>query len=349
MGYFRKNIDMMSGYVPGEQPNFSVVKLNTNENPYPPSPRVFEKMKSLTGEQLRCYPSPSSEQLRKTIAKFFGLNCDNVIVGNGSDDILTIIMRSFVGEQEGCAFFYPSYSLYKTLAQIQGAKEISYPLGIDFSYPSDLPKEFKGAKVLFITRPNAPTGNSCCKDWVRKVARNFGGILVIDEAYADFADDNCLEMVKQFDNVVVTRTLSKSYSLAGLRVGFALAPKNLISGMIKVRDSYNVNSFSQMVAQEALQDQKYFSQCVAKIKQSRQALSKKLAVLGFRALSSQANFLLICPPEPFSAESIFYELKKRNIYVRYFCEPNINQYFRVTIATERENSLLLQALEEIIR
>ena len=255
MTYFRKNIEDMQGYTPGEQPKEkSLIKLNTNENPYPPSPNVLECLKSIDYDKLRLYPDPLSDELRDAITKQYNLKKDNILLGNGSDDILTIAVRSFVGGKKEIGCLEPTYSLYPVLAKIQNAKIVEIPLTEEdnFSFPDELLnknsrlfKSITNAKLFFIARPNAPTGTAFKIEKIEKFCSIFTGIVFIDEAYADFAKDDCLSLVKKYPNIIIGRTLSKSYSLAGIRLGWAIAHKTIIEGMTKVKDSYNVNYITQ--------------------------------------------------------------------------------------------------------
>ncbi|MCF7791668.1 MAG: histidinol-phosphate transaminase [Victivallales bacterium] len=356
MSYFRKNIEKMEGYTPGEQPALnSIIKLNTNENPYPPSPGIYDALKKIDPAVLRLYPNPSSDLLRNKIAGKFDVITDNVLVGNGSDDILTIAVRSFLSENEKAACFTPSYSLYPVLAQIQNTEIVKIPLeGKDFSFPaelvdktSDLYKSINTAKIFFITRPNAPTGTNIKLEYLDKFCTIFKGIVFIDEAYADFSDNNALPLLKKHDNIIISRTFSKSYSLAGIRVGWAMASKYIINGMMKVKDSYNVNTVSQYLASEALDDTEYLKENLAKIIGTRKKLSDKLRNYGFKVLDSRSNFIFASPPDG-NAEKLFKYLRSNNIIVRYFPGERTGKYIRITIGTDREIDILLKTITKYI-
>ena len=345
--YFRKDIDAMSGYVPGAQPKIAnIIKLNTNENAYAPSPKVFEILKNFDAASLRKYPDPVSLELRKVIAKLHenGFSENNVIVGNGSDDILTMIFRSFSSNELPFSCVNPTYSLYHELAEIQGAKCIKVALNKEnsFAFPQvdQLLEEIKDANFFILPRPNAPTGNSFSLDKMRKICKNFDGIVVFDEAYADFAEDNCIELVNEFDNCIVTRTLSKSYSLAGIRLGYAIANETIIQGMNKVRDSYNIDAVTQAVAIAALKDQEYFTKNVEKIKASRARLAEELTKIGFKVLPSQTNFLFVMPPDQ-DGERYFNLLMENAIVTRYFKGDMTKEFVRISIGSETEIEQLL--------
>ena len=342
--YFRENIDRMDGYTPGEQPkDMRYIKLNTNENPYPPSPAVAKALKSFSSERLRLYPAPLACELRKTVADIFRLKPENIIVGNGSDDILTITTRAFVGEKDSLACFDPSYSLYPVLAELQDCTRIKIPLKFDgdFSIPANTLEKAETAKLFYIARPNAPTGTLFPIEEIRKICRNFKGIVFVDEAYADFADDNCVGLLSEFANIIIGRTLSKSYALAGLRLGYALASAKIIEGMMKVKDSYNVGTLVQVIATAALKDRKYFNGTKRKICRTREYLADSLRKKGFKVCASQSNFVFAAPPDN-DGEGLYKRLKKNGILVRYFKGPITGRYVRITVGTDGEIKTLLK-------
>jgi histidinol-phosphate aminotransferase len=339
-GLFRKNIAAMHGYVPGEQPrDRQYVKLNTNENPYPPSPAVGEVVNAFDWAWLNRYPDPLADDARDAAAGVMGVERDWILTGNGSDDILTIVTRAFVGEGDDLAYFEPSYSLYPVLADIQGANHRVVVLTGDFEMPDDTPAQIEGSRLLFIARPNAPTGNSFPLARVDELCAAFGGVVVIDEAYADFGDDSCVELVKRHDNVVVSRTVSKGYSLAGVRFGWACAPPHLIAGLMAVKDSYNVNALTQAVAVAALADQTHVQANVDRITATRGRVAAALAGGGFEVLASAANFLFVKPP--IAADQFMAELREAGVLVRHFGGVRTRDYVRITIGTDAEMDVLL--------
>ncbi len=345
--YFRPAIDAMDGYTPGEQPKvMDLLKLNTNENPYPPCPGVAELLKNVDAERLRLYPDPTADKLRDTIAEAYGYKRENIIVSNGSDDMLTIAFRAFTDARRPAAFLDPTYSLYPVLADLQGCEYIQISLKDDFSINDDLLEKAAPANMLIITRPNAPTGNCIPIDKMRKICSEFDGIVLIDEAYADFSADNCIDFVNDFPNVIVSRTVSKSYSLAGLRLGFAIAAPQLIAGMMKVKDSYNVNMLTQLLAEAAVKDQEYLNETSNKIKASRKKLSSELEGLGFEVVDSQSNFLFASPPDG-NGKKIFNALRQENIIVRYFPGEKTGKYIRITIGTEKQLQRLVDFLKKL--
>ena len=343
----RADIRGMQGYAPGEQPrDGTVVKLNTNENPYPPSPHVLAAWSKAVGQGLRLYPDPVALELRTTAAALFGLRPEQVIAGNGSDDLLTIGVRTFVDQGDDLAYVEPSYSLYPILARIQGANPRPLRLEPDFQLPRELPGDLARSKLLFVARPNAPTGTSFPLSRMERLCREFRGVVWIDEAYADFADDHCLDLVGRFDNLVVSRTLSKSYSLAGLRVGLAFAQCGLVAQMLKVKDSYNLSWPAQHLATAALRDQAGMLRNAQRIRATRERVVAALEQSGFRTLPSQTNFIFTEPPLP--ARVYLGELRKRQILVRYFPGERTDKFVRITIGTEDEMERLLAATAEIL-
>ena len=347
ISYFRSEIDAMTGYVPGEQPRGGkIIKLNTNESPYAPSPMVKKALEEFDYERLRLYPDPLFTELKQEIASQFGLAPENVIAGNGSDDILTITARCFSSKEKPLASFEPSYSLYPTLAGLQGSPYISVPLDENFDVPSDVLEQVKKANCFMIARPNAPTGNLYPKKVMEKICEGFRGIVFIDEAYGDFAEDTCVDLVKKYANVIVSRTFSKSRCLAGLRFGYALAHEKIIEGMVKMKDSYNVAMLTQKLALASLRDKEYFAAHICRIRENRAELTSSLAALGFETIPSQSNFLFTKPP--CGGEKYFLELKKRNIFVRYFPAERTKDFVRITVGSKEEHAILLQATKEIL-
>jgi len=345
MSYFRKNIDEMTGYVPGEQPGADqrVIKLNTNENPYPPSPRALQVLRETDWTVLRKYPDPMANKVRDIAARLFDVGRRNVLCGNGSDELLTLVFRAFVGEGERIAWPTPTYSLYPVLAEIQVAEAVEIPTRDDFTLPLD-ELAHVDAKVVVVCNPNAPTGVFTPVEAIAGLADRFGGVVVVDEAYADFGPGSAIPAVSDKTNVLVLRTLSKSYSLAGLRFGFAVGPPDLIAGLVKVKDSYNTDAVSIEVAAAALQDQEWMRANVEKIRSERARLTQRLTQLGFDVTPSEANFLLVRVPDS-GAEACYEDLKARGILVRYWNLPRLADKVRITVGTPGENDALLAALE----
>ena len=292
--YFRKNIAALAGYVPGEQPrDEKVIKLNTNENPYPASPRVFAALRKAINRSLRLYPEPLADSLRAVAATAYGVKRENILAGNGSDEILSIIMRSFIGPQDRVAFPVPTYSLYDTLIAIQEGQPSPVDYLPDFSLPETLAAQ--NAAVTFLCNPNSPSGTIVPLPDIERLARAVSGILVVDEAYVDFAESegaSTVPLISRLSNLIVLRTFSKSFSLAGMRVGLAFASEEIISGMMKVKDSYNLNRLSLVAATAALQDMSWMTRNVRRIQRSRRQLSTGLRKMGFYVYPSHANFVM---------------------------------------------------------
>ena len=346
MSYFRNEIDEMQGYTPGEQPrDRRYIKLNTNENPYPPSPNVASFLKNLDSETLRLYPDPVFCELRRKIASLFCLAENEILVGNGSDDILTMAVRSFAGPGRKISSFTPSYSLYPVLSKIQGAHYEEIPLDAQngFSLPANFAEKVADAALLFVCRPNAPTGNCFPLGAMDRLCDACRGIVLIDEAYADFADDNCIGFPRRHRNAIVMKTLSKSYSLAGLRLGFSIASAEIIAGMMKVKDSYNVSTLAQRIAVAALDDRRYFDETVSKIRRTRSKLITSLRGKGFKVFDSQSNFVFASPPDG-DAAGLYRRLKSEGVLVRHFPGASTGPYIRITVGTDTETASLLNLL-----
>lgn len=348
MSYVRPNIEKMSPYLPGEQPQGGgFIKLNTNENPYPPSPRALEAMRSRIGAEIRLYPDPVASPLRRAASALHGVGEENIIAGNGSDDLLAMIFRCFVEPGESVAWPSPTYSLYSTLAEIQGARAIEVPFPEDYILPEKGLME-AGAKVVFLANPNSPSGTFTERSVVADFASKLDGILVVDEAYVDFADDDCMGLATEAPNVIVLRTFSKSFSMCGLRIGYAVGSGDLIGAMMKVKDSYNVNTLAVHAAAAALDDIEYMRENAAKIKSTRARLADELDRMGFRCLPSRVNFILARAPEGCAAGEIYLKLKYMKILVRYFDTPALRDYLRITIGTDEEIDRLTDALARIL-
>lgn len=344
--FLRPSIRAMAGYTPGEQPREGeIVKLNTNENPYPPSPRVIEAMQSfLARNTLRKYPDPVGVHFRQTAGKVLGVDPDSILIGNGSDDILTILTRAFVPEGGLIVSPTPSYLLYRTLAEIQNARFETVPFEKDWQLPTAWP--MRDANLTLIANPNSPSGTVIPLDRLDKLATELDGPLVIDEAYVDFADVHAIPLTKH-PNVIVTRTLSKSYSLAGLRFGFAIANPGLVREFTKVKDSYNCDALSLAGATAALEDQSYMRQTREKILKTRGRMEKELARLGFSVTPSQANFVWTQRSDR-PVKPIYEELKRRHILVRYMDYGPHGNGLRISVGTDEEIDRLLNELSKIL-
>ena len=346
MSYFRPAIDAMTGYAPGEQPrpNTPFIKLNTNENPYPPSPKAVEVLRTLDTEWLRRYPNAYAQDFRQAVSEVLGVPADWVMVGNGSDELLNVIIRACAeGSARSLVYPTPTYTLYKVLAAAQPAAVVEIPYSADFVLPVDALAKAQGA-VTFIASPNSPTGHLVPIADIRTLAQQMSGVLVVDEAYVDFADETALPLVREFEHVIVLRTMSKGYGLAGLRLGFAVANPALLAGLFKVKDSYNVDAIATLVGTAAMRDQPYKNTCADKVKRSRQQLRADLESLGFEVRPSQGNFVLATPPNE-SAEQLCQQLKEQHILVRYFKQPGLDDKLRITVGTGAQQEKLIAALK----
>ncbi len=360
----RPLVRRLKPYVPGEQPKIKgLIKLNTNENPFPPSPKVLNAVRAAADARLRLYPNPTADPLREALARQHHCQPENIIVGNGSDELLAMAVRCFVEPsgshrtaQRGRSivqFFDPSYSLYPVLAAIHGAVPNAIPLERDFTLPPlaslkhNRQWDFRAA-LTFITTPNAPSGTGYSTERLRELCAVQKGVVVLDEAYVDFARENALELAVKLPNVLVSRTFSKAYSLCFQRVGYFVGSPVLIAALQKIRDSYNVNGLGQVAALATLADLPYYRRNFRRITETREALSRELARLGFQVLPSQTNFILVVPPR-FSAEVWLHKLRQRKILVRWFDRPIICDYLRITIGTQAEAAALANAARQILQ
>ena len=348
------HVAAMSAYTPGEQPQGGGwVKLNTNENPYPPSLRALEAIRVALlndGAALRLYPSPDSAPLREAAARFHDFKAERIVAGNGSDDILNLLIRAYAGPGRPIGMLDPSYSLYPVLAAAQGAPVVKVPVTADLSFDVAAVAGC-GAAVFFLTNPNAPLGVAFPVAQVEALARAFAGLLVVDEAYAAFAEGDCVELAKRLPNVVVTRTLSKGHALAGLRAGYALCPPGVAEVLHRVRDSYNVDRLAQVAAAAALDDREWLDVTVAQVRATRDRLAAALRKLGWQVNPAAGNFVLAAPvstKRPASVETAahcFEFLRARKILVRRFPNHRLTEKsLRISVGTEQETDVFLQAV-----
>ena len=362
-------------YVYGEQPKIKgLIKLNTNENPYPPSPKVLTAVKAAVDGRLRLYPSPTAQWLREKLAKLYGCHADNIIVGNGSDELLALATRAFVEPvseggvprrpnqkkfgsrgarpSEIIQYFTPSYSLYPVLADIHGAVKNAVPLKPDFSLPNVADMKRDGvwrfaAALTFVTTPNAPSGRGYKTSELEKLCRAQRGVVILDEAYVDFAVENALKLALKHPHVLVARTFSKAYSLCFQRVGYFVGHHDLIAALHKIRDSYNVNGLGQAAAVATLNDLPYYRANFKRIVATREWLGRELTMLGFWVPPSRTNFILVRPPR-FAAHEWQHQLRRRKILVRWFNFPGVKDYLRITIGTPAEAGALVKAARKIL-
>jgi histidinol-phosphate aminotransferase len=343
---FRRAVARMAGYVPGEQPREEgFVKLNTNENPYPPSPRVRRAILREAGS-LQLYPSPDAARLRAQAAVTYGFDMSRIIAGNGSDEILAMIARAFVGEKDAVCCPDPTYTLYDTLVRIQGGRMIRIPYPPDYSLPRGLSRT--RARVTIVAHPNSPSGTAASMRALADLADRVDGLLVVDEAYADFAEETALPLAREHDNVIVLRTFSKSFSLAGMRIGLGFAHPRIIEGLNKVKDSYNLSRLGIAAGEAALQDIAWMERNAARIRKSRAALARALPAFGLDPFPSQGNFILARRTDGRSARPVYEALRKRRILVRHFDTPRLADSLRITVGTDSETEALLAALRELL-
>jgi histidinol-phosphate aminotransferase len=349
MKYFRENIRAMAGYVPGEQPQAGkFIKLNTNENPYPPSPRVARAVAEVLERGLQKYPDPMADAFRTRAAEVLGLpNKDWILCGNGSDDILTVCTRAFVGEGDLLRLPYPSYILYKSLAQIQGARWEEVRFNEDWSLPPAFSAAAERLRLVFLPNPNSPSGTMVSREAVQVMADHLPCPLLVDEAYVDFADFSCIDLAEKNEKILVSRSLSKSYGLAGLRFGFVVAQPQVIEQLIKVKDSYNCDALAIAAATAAIDDQDWLQENQAKIASTRQRLIDGLKQLGMTVIPSQANFVWCTHPSK-AAKPIYEQLKAQRILVRYMNYEDWGDGLRISVGTDEQIEALLALLKSLL-
>jgi histidinol-phosphate aminotransferase len=354
----RPLVEKLHAYTPGEQPKIKgLIKLNTNENPYPPSPKVIEATRAAVDGRLRLYPNATADPLREKLAKLHSCALDNIIVGNGSDELLALAVRAFVDPASGARpkpreivqYFSPSYSLYPVLADIHGAAKHPVPLAENFGLPDSksLEKQWiPNAGLTYVTTPNAPSGRGYATEELDALCRAHTGVIILDEAYVNFAKENAMELALKYPHVLVARTFSKAYCLCFQRVGYFVGHSTLIGAMHKVRDSYNVNGLGQTAALATLAALPYYRANFKKVIATRQRLTDALTGLGFLVHPSQTNFIFAKPPG-FSAEIWQRKLRENKILVRWFSHPDIQQYLRISIGSDTEADALIAAARQI--
>ena len=345
-----KNLRNIEPYVPGEQSKDSdIVKINANENPYPPSPKVMAALKSFDANKLRFYPNANSTKLKEAIARFYGVGIENVFVGNGSDDVLAVAFQSFFNSDKPIVYPDLTYSFYPVWCSLFGIKYKNYPVDDNFRINPEDYKEPNGGVV--IPNPNAPTSLGEGLDFVEKILDyNDDSVVIIDEAYVDFGGTSSVALIGKYENLLVTGTFSKSRSLAGLRIGFAIGSEALIDVMEAVKNSYNsytVDSLSIEMGTAAIEDNEYFEETCKKVIKTRERVTNELRLLGFDVLDSQTNFVFATHNEH-NMKSFFEYLKTQKVFIRYFSLPRIENYVRITIGTDREMDIFLEKTKEFI-
>jgi len=345
-----KNLRNIEPYVPGEQSkDKDIVKINANENPYPPSPKAAEVLKSFDTNKLRFYPSANSTKLKEAIAKYYKVDVSNVFVGNGSDDVLAVAFQSFFNSEKPIVYPDLTYSFYPVWCSLFGIKYKNYPVGDDFRINPEDYKEKNGGVV--IPNPNAPTSLGEGLDFVEKILNyNQDSVVIIDEAYVDFGGTSSIPLIDKYENLLVTGTFSKSRSLAGLRIGFAIGSKALIDVMEAVKNSYNsytVDSLSIEMGAASIEDDEYFKSTCKKVIKTRKRVTLELEKLGFDVLDSQTNFIFVTHNKH-NMKSLFEYLKTQKVFIRYFSLPRIENYVRITIGTNEEMDIFLEKTKEFI-
>lgn len=358
MSYERDNIRRLAGYTPGEQPdNPRAVKLNTNENPYPPPESVLAALRTITGEHLRRYPPPTSQALREAAATLHGVSARNIVATNGGDELLRLAVTTFVAPGRPIGIADPSYTLYPVLAAINDSAVVRIPLDEAWQLPADFAERMNQADVnlTFLVNPHAPSGTLIKAATISAVARELNGVLLVDEAYVDFVDPQCghdvVSLIHEHDNLFILRTFSKGYSLAGLRLGYGIGAHGLIEPIAaKTRDSYSVDAVAERLGRAALAHREQAAQTWEAVRGERARLAATLGRLGFECAPSQSNFLLAQVPATFNggARALYQALKAREIFVRYFDQPRLHDRLRITVGTPPENEALLDALHELL-
>lgn len=350
--YWSDFVKDLEPYSPGEQPQISnITKLNTNENPYGPSPAVIRAIAETADDRLRLYPPPEAEQLKAKIAEHFQLSASQVFVGNGSDEVLAHVFNGLLNHPDKGPLLFPdiSYSFYPVFCQLYGIKHKKIPLAEDFAI--DLNQYQRANGGIIFPNPNAPTGMLLELDAIESLLQaNTDSVVVVDEAYIDFGGESAASLIAQYDNLLVVQTMSKSRSLAGMRVGYALGSEQLIAGLNRIKNSFNSYPLGHLqiaAAIAAFDDQPYFQKTTDRVISERQSVVEQLETLGFNVLPSKANFVLAHHPEN-AAEGLATALRDKGIIVRYFAKPRIDQYLRITIGTESQNSRLIESLKQIL-
>jgi histidinol-phosphate aminotransferase len=349
--YWSTTAKNIKPYTPGEQPkDRKYIKLNTNENPYPPSPKVIAAIKSVANETLRLYPDPNCDELRQTIAEYCQLKKEQVFIGNGSDELLAFSFPAFF-EPAGKPILFAeiTYSFYPVYAALFNTTYRLVPVDDEFNVLSEGYCQENGG--IIIANPNAPTGKGIARESIENILqRNASSVVIIDEAYVDFGGQSSVKLINDYPNLLIIKTLSKSHSLAGLRVGYALGNEELIAAIIRIKDSinsYTVDRLALAGAREAIRDDAYFQETRSKIMKSRERVSGYLREMGFKVIPSQANFIFVSAEQQCRGCELFQRLRDKGILVRYFDKPKIDNFIRVTIGTDAEMDCFLEAVAVI--
>ncbi len=346
--FLKQALEGYQPYVPGEQPpdDGDWVKLNTNESPLPPSSKVIEAIKAATGDSLRLYPSPTAAPARKAIAEHFGLEPNQVALGNGGDELIEMCFRAFAGAGDRVAYSTPTYPLLDPLCKVHEAIPSTHPTAEGWTWTEDLFED--PAPLKFLVNPNSPTGTHHGRLSVVRAVARARGVVVLDEAYVDFATESQVDLIGRFPNLIILRTMSKSYALAGMRIGFALANANLIAALDAVKDSYNIGRLAIVAAVAAIEDEAHHRKIVDYVVGERAWLEEQLREEGFEHSPSAANFVFVKPPQGSSAAAVADALRERRVLIRHYDREPIAGWFRITIGTRQQHERLLAALKEIL-
>ena len=346
--FVRKSLRGFKPYLPGEQPpdGEDWVKLNTNESPLPPSPRVIEAIKAAADDSLRLYPSPTAAPARRAIAKHYGLDPEQVTIGNGADELIEMCFRAFAGAGDRVAYSTPTYPLLEPVCRIHEAVPSPHPSAEMFTWSTDLMDD--PAPLKFLVNPNSPTGTWHGRASVERILHRSAGLVVLDEAYVDFAIESQVELLGRHENLLILRTMSKSYALAGMRIGYALGRPELIAALDAVKDSYNVDRLAIMAACAAIEDDEHHRSIVEHVVAERAWLEDQLRELGFEHSPSEANFVFVKPPAGNLAGAVADALRERRILVRHYDRDPIAGWFRITVGTRPQHERLLDSLREIL-
>ena len=347
--FLKKALEGYQPYVPGEQPpdGEDWVKLNTNESPLPPSAKVIEAIKAAAGESLRLYPSPTAAPARSAIAAHFGLDANQVALGNGGDELIEMCFRAFVGAGDRVAYSTPTYPLLEPLCRVHEVTPSVHPTAEGWTWTTDFVED--PAPLKFLVNPNSPTGTHHGRMSVERVLGRSRGVVVLDEAYVDFAAESQLELIGKHPNLLILRTMSKSYALAGMRIGFAMGSPQLIAALDAVKDSYNMDRLAIVAAAAAIKDEAHHRKIVDYVVAERAWLEDQLREEGFEHSASAANFVFVKPPLSASAAAVADALRERRVLIRHYDRELIAGWFRITIGTREQHERLLTALKEILR
>ena len=347
--FLKESLRGFHEYVPGQQPPDGErwIKLNTNESPYPPSPKVLDAIRAAVDDNLRLYPSPTSQPAREAIGRAAGLEAAWVCLGNGGDELIEMFFRVFVSAGERVAYPWPTYPLLEPLCHIHECVPGPTPLGAAWALPAEFATD--PAPLKFLVNPNSPTGTWFRREEVEAVVAGSTGVVILDEAYVDFAPESRLDLLKSHDNLIILRTFSKAYALAGMRIGYALAHPDLIAALDLVRDSYNVDRLAIVAAVAAIEDRAYRDHLVSRVVADREWLGDELTALDFEASPSASNFIFTRPPDGISAATVQQGLRKRKILVRHFAKPPLDGWLRITVGSREELSELITGIAAILR